>query len=392
MADVSQATESARSPTVSAVLCVDSEALGRFGRVLRHLCVGLVDQAVSVRLLSSDPRVESLALGPIQSLIHPPVAWPAAGRRMGRLLDTLAGQPPTVVHAMSQGSYRLAAGVAEAFDSDLVLGVTSLADCDRVTPHLSPPKTHASDPADSAGERRGAGGHVHFHAFNEPLAKVLETQLKIARERIEIIRPGIPVAPRAACFAEPGRVATVLCTSAFERDSGVDRLISAVGLLVQRGHTLQLFLMGEGEMEPALRRLVRTRGLSSSVTFAPLLSDLTAAMHSADVFVRPSSDSQFTADGLLAMGAGLAVVTDPSAFLDHIRAGETAMVCAHPTAESLAETIERALNHRQEAIELASAAMEYVSEHHAMSTMAERTAAAYRRLALTRATFAIREP
>jgi len=165
-----------------------------------------------------------------------------------------------------------------------------------------------------------------------------------------------------------------------------------VGLLGQRGHTLQVFLLGEGRMESPLRRLVRTRNLSSSVTFAPPLSDLTPAMHSADIFVRPSADSGFTADGLLAMGAGLVVVTDPSPLCDHVRMGETAIVCPHPTAESLAATIEGVLSHRQEAIRLASAAMAYVREHHAVSTMAERTAAAYRRLALTRTTFAIREP
>jgi glycosyltransferase involved in cell wall biosynthesis len=358
---------------VSATLCVDGGALDRFGRVLQHLCVGLVDQAVTVRFLSSDARVRSLALGPIQSLVHSRIAWPAAGRRIERLLDTLSAQPPTVVHAMSQGSYRLASAIAKAFDADLVLGVTSLGDCDRIV-SLS------------------VGKHVRFHAFSEPLATVLEAQLKIVREQIEVIRPGIPLAPSAACFAEPGRAATILCTSAFERDSGVDRLIAAVSILGQHGHTLQVFLLGEGCSESALRRLVRTRNLSSSVTFAPSLNDLTAAMQSADIFVRPSADSEFTADGLLAMGAGLVVVTDPSLLCDHIRPGETAEVCVQPTAESLAATIDGVLNHRQEAIGLATAAMEYVREHHAVSTMAERTAAAYRQLALTRTTFAIREP
>ena len=297
----------------------------------------------------------------------------AAGRRIERLLGALSAQPPTVVHALSQASYRLALAIAKAFDADLVLGVTSLEDCDRIVPF-------------------SAGKHVRFHAFSEPLATVLETQLKIAREQIEVVRPGIPVASLAACFAEPGRAATVLCTSAMERDGGVDRLIAAASLLGERGHALQVFLLGGGSRESVLRRMVRTRNLSSSVTFAPSLYDLAAAMQSADIFVRPSADSQFTADGLLAMGAGMVVVTDPSPLCDHVRSGETALVCDHPTAESLASTIDGVLSHRQEAIALASAAMEYVGEHHAVSAMAERTAAAYRRLALTRATFAIREP
>jgi len=372
MVNVSESTESARPPMVSAALCVDSEALDRFGRVLQHLCVGLIDQAVSVRLLGSDARVRSLALGPIKSLVHPRITWPAANRRIERLLDALSAQPPTVVHAMSHGSYRLALAVAKEFDADLVLGVTSLEDCDRIVP-------------------QSVGKHARFQAFSEPLATLLEAQLKIARKQIEVIRPGIPVAPRAACFAESGRAVTVLCTSAFERDSGVDRLIAAVNLLAQRGHALQVFLLGKGSYESALRRFVRSLNLSSSVTFAPSLYDLTAAMQSADIFVRPSADSEFTVDGLLAMGAGLVVVTDPSPLCDHVRPGETAMVCAHPTAESLAVTIEAVLNHRQEAVAVASAAMDYLREHHGVSMMAERIAAAYRQRALARTTFAIRE-
>ncbi len=372
MVDVPETTESARPPTVNAALCVDGSALNRFGRVLRHFCVGLVDQAVSVRLVSPDARVKSLAVGPIQALVHQPIAWPAAGRRTERLLEGLAAQPPTVVHGMSQESYHAAGSVADAFDADLVLGVTSQADCERIPPLAT-------------------GKHVRFHAFSAPLAALLETQFKIAREQIEVIRPGCPVASRAACFAQPGRVATLLCTSGFERESGVDRLIAAVGLLVQRGYGLQVFLLGEGTMESALRRSVRTRQLSSFVTFAAPMSDLTAAMQSADIFIRPSADTHFTSDGLLAMGAGLAVVTDPSSICDHVRPGETAIVCARPTAESLAETIEGVLNHRQETIGLATSAIAYVREHHAMSAMAERTAAAYRRLALTHSTFAIRE-
>ncbi len=369
---VSEIVESTRPPTVSAALCVDSEALNRFGRVLRHLCVGLVDQAVSVRLLSSDARVGSLALGPVQSHIHQRIAWPSARRRVERLLDVLSAQPPTVVHALAQESYPLALAVAEEFDADLVIGISSLTDCDRVA-------------------QMGLDRHVRFHAFSEPLATLLETQLKIAREQIEVIRPGIPVAQHAACFAEPGRVPTVLCTSPFTRDSGVDRLIAAVSLLVQKGHSLQVFLLGEGDHEAALRRLVRNRNLSSSVTFGPLLNDLSAAMQCADLFVRPSADSQFTAEGLLAMGAGMVVVADPSSVCDHIRPGETAMVCAYPTAESLAATIDGVLHHREEAKALAASAMEFVRQHHAMSLMAERTAAAYRQLALAGTTFSIRE-
>jgi glycosyltransferase involved in cell wall biosynthesis len=364
--------ESQDSLSVSAALCIDRDAFDRLGRVLRHLAVGLVDQAVHLRLLSSDPCIEGLALGPIQSLVHRRVGWPVAARRIEEILGALSPQPPTVVHAMSMESYRLAMAIAEAFDADLVLQVTSLADCEAIS-QLS-------------GSRAG-----RFHVISQPLCTVLETQLQIDPERIDLIRPGLLAAQRAACFAQPERVPTILCTSAFERGGGVDKLIEAVGLLCKRDHKVLLFLLGRGRQELALRRLARDRKLASCVTFAHPLGDPTPAMSSADIFVHPAEDTFFTVGGLQAMGAGVVVVAFASAICDYYRPGETAVVCEKPTTESLAAALEELITNRDQARRIAAAGMEYVRTHHTMSPMAERTAAAYRQLAVNRATFSLKE-
>ncbi len=371
MLTVPDPTESSRSPNVSAVICVDGEALDRFGVVLRHLSVGLVDQAIPLRFVSSDPRIRALCLGPVQAVIHPPFRWPRSGRRIEHLLDALSPQPPTVVHAMSCASYRAAASIAGEFDAELVLQVTSLVDCDQLA-------------------RLPGHGPVHYDAYSQPLAALLENQIRVPAELIEVIRPGVPVAARKACFANPQRVATLLCTSRFVRPSGLDRLIGAMEVLMGRGHELQLFLIADGPLEPALRRLVRLRGLSGCITFAQGLPDLTAALSGADLFVRPSQDTEFSADTLQAMAAGLAVIALPNAACDHFVPGETAMVFSQATAEALADVIEALLRDRGEAERIAAGGMEHVRRHHGVSAMAERTAAAYRKLALARTTFAMR--
>ncbi len=369
---VSDVAENQGVLPVNAVLCVDREAFDRFGRVLRHLSVGLVDQAVNLRLLSCDPSVEKLALGPVQTVVHQRIGWPVAERRTEALLDTLSSRPPTVVHALSGASYRVAGAIAEAFDTDLVFQVTSLKDCDAI--------------ANFAGPLVG-----RFVVLSPALATVLEEQLKIPEDRINVIRPGVLASQRIACFADPQRIPTLLCFSPFERGSGVDRLIKAVNYLRKREHAFMLFLLGAGRQESVLRRMIHERKLLSCVTFAHPVEGLNQILQNADIFVRPSKATAFTDDGLQAMGAGMAVVTLASSICDHFRNGETAVICEKAEAEPLANTIEQLLRDRSGTRHLATSAREYVRTHHTISRMAECTADVYRKLALARATFSLKE-
>ena len=369
---VSDELESQDGLSISAALCVDGDAFDRLGRVVRSLAVGLIDEAVHLRVLSSDQRVDTLSFGPVQTLTHQPVEWPWTRRRLRTVIEAVGQPPPTVVHALSAGSYRLAMAVAQVYDADVVFQVTSLDDCHELA---------------QLDEK-----HVHAYlAFSKPLAQVLHEQLKAPAEQIELVRPGVLAAQRVACFAQPEYATTILCTSVFEKGSGVDQLIEALAILKKRGLEMLVFLLGVGRREPLLRRLAHDKGLSSEITFAYPLGDPADAMKSADLFVRPSADTAFTADTLQAMAVGSVVVTFPSSVCDFLRNGETALLCAEPTADSLAGTIEKLVTDPGYARQIAGAGMEYVRTHHTMSGMAERTAGVYRQLALARATFPIKE-
>ncbi len=369
---VSDTMTTSNALPVGAALCVEPETLTRLGRVLRHLAVGLVDQSVNLRLLSCDPRVESLSLGPIQTIVHEKLRRPVANRHLKRLLEVLSHQPPTVVHAMSAGSYRNAGLIAKAFDADLVLHVTSLEDCDAI-------------------EKTGIEGVGRYITISQPLLTRLVDQVRVTPEDIELIRPGILAPTRTACFSDTSRVPALLCTSNLERGGGVDLLIETVDLLRKRDVNVMVFLLGKGSWEHTLRRRIRRQGLSPSFTIASPMGDLSQAMESADLFVRPSVDSAFFVSGLMAMAAGAAIVTFENTACDHYRDGETAIICPEPTAASLADTIERLIQEPAYTRSIAAGGQQHVKTNHAMSAMAERTAAVYRRLALKHATISIRE-
>ncbi len=369
---VADSAQNSSSLAVNVALCLDGDVFDRFGPVLRHLVVGLVDQAVHVRLASSDVRIEQLKLGPVQSVLHARAVWPTRHRRTEQLIEMLAGDPPTIVHAFSGDSYRIAVDVADAFDADLVLSVTSVADCDKI--------------AQVDCSRAGI-----FIAMSQPLIDILTTQLGTPSEQVTLVRPGVRTAGEARGGPAEGSAATILSTASFESGSGVDKVIKAAHMLIKRGHDLLLFLLGEGPKESSLRRMAHERNLDARVIFAHPTGDLTHAMQSADIFVHPSEDTALSADGLQAIGTGMTVVTVPNTVCDYYRHDETALVTAQATAEALADAIELLLSDRATAQRLAASGIEYVRKHHAWSGMAERTAAAYRKLALNRTTFSIKE-
>ena len=372
MADIVDIDRPSSTTEPDVVICLDGEALDRLGPILRHALVGLVDQAISIRVASPDPRIAELALGPVGVIQHAPKGILGNRRRALRLAESLAPRPPSIIHATSHRSYALAAYLAEVFDADVVLQVTSARDCDQLARF---PQARVD----------------RVIAASAPLRSAVVEQLKFPADRVSLVRPGLAPAGHLACFEEPENAATLLCMAPLERTSGVDTLISAIQSL--RGKfNLLTFLMGRGRHESALREMVRQRGLAASVIFADPLNDPTSAMREADIFVRPASDSTFAFDALEAMANGVVVIACSDSVNDHLRHEETAFVISQCSPGTLVEAITIVLQDREAAKQMATRAMDYVRKHHSMSEMAERTAKVYRELALQRATYSIGGP
>jgi len=372
MIDVATSSRKSKPLGVNAAVLVDSDAYDRMRCVLRHMAVGLVDQSIRFRWLSEDPRVASLSLGPVDATIHRPIRWPRRSRGMSELVAAFEANPPTIVHAMSHGSYSLAAALALTFDADLVLQITSQRDCDLL------------------GEvdltRVG-----RFIPLSEPLADVLNKQVGIEPSRIVLIRPGVRTQTAAAGFGDALRTITMLSTTPFDKQHGLDRLVEAIDALARRGHSLMVFMVGRGPYESTLRRLVHDRGLLPRVTFGRGLEDPGETMHGADLFIETSPLAEFREDVLQAMAAGLVVVAAANPAVDHLRDEETAFVASRTSAQSLLQTLERVLGNQAAAHRLAESAQRYVREHHTVSAMAEQLASTYRSLVVNRTTFPLPE-
>ena len=355
---------------VDVALCIDREVYSRLWEVIRHLCVGLVDLNARVRLLSSSPEVEALTLGPIQTIVHPEPVWPLRRQRVRRVVELLGGRRPTVVHTLAGGSFWLAQALAAAFDVDLVVHLTAAADV-------------------VALRRLEARKVRQVIAASSPLAEMAARAQCVPEEAISVVRPGMLRSAAPSCFGQAGRVPAVLCTASFERDAGVEQLLQAVRILLDRGRELLVFLAGGGSREGELRKLVRRHKMSQWVTFARPKAETGDILTGADLWVSPTPERAVSSSSLLAMATGTAVVTCAGGVIDHCVDGRTAVVCPQGDPESLADGIDRLLREPQHARQLATAGLAHLKEHHAVSAMAEKVMSLYRRLGMRRQTFAL---
>ncbi len=366
MADVAQ--EESRSLSVDAVICTDHDVLTRLRPVIRHLCVGLVDLATQVRLISSSPEAESLAsLGPVQLFVHDPLVWPLRRVRFRRIVDFLSARPLSLVYAVAGSTYLLGSELADEFDVDLVVQVTSEEDLDLLSRYQARPI-------------------AHWIAASEPLHRSLVESLGVHSDHCTLIKPGVLRGSQITCFDDPGRVPSVLCTAPLEQRSGIDVILAAVEIVRDHGHQLQVFFPGTGSAETALRKSVQAKKLAPIVTFANPVAEPIELLRGADVLVVAPGDNAVSARPLQAMANGTAVVCFPDGATDYFHHGKTAIVCADRTPQSLAEGLELLLLDHARARDLASSALEYVKQYHPMSTMAKQTVGVFRRLLLRRRT------
>lgn len=359
-----------RAP-LSVLLCADRRVAQRLGPMIRRLAIGLLDQAVEVRLLADGDHFEEMATGSLEVIRHHASPWPFARIEQRRVLDALAERSPAVIHALSPTIGTLAQRIADDLDAELVVQLCTEDDCRM-----------------AASGRLSAGAWI---AGSTRLRDLAQQQYGLSPDHVEMIRPGVLVSSTIACFADDDQEPTILCTAPLMRGAGVDRLLGAMDILRSNQTTVLLFLVAEGPLEGEFRQYVKRRGLSEQVTFARPIGEAADAMSGADIFVHTETDRAISMDVLQAMGRGLAVVSHPEIGCDSIQAGKTAFVCETPTKEGMAAVLQTILQDRETARAMAQRGLEHVRVHHTVSGMAEHVTRLYHRLVNQHTTIRLKE-
>lgn len=151
----------------------------------------------------------------------------------------------------------------------------------------------------------------------------------------------------------------IVCVARLVEKKGLPVLMHALALMRERGTVARLRLVGSGPLEPAMRSLAETLGLSDAVRFVGTASqEEIVAKHlaEADVFVQacivaPDGDRDGVPTTLLeAMAIGVPVVATTLPGLSEAVPPDRAGLLAPPgDAHALAAAIEATLQHPEEA-------------------------------------------
>lgn len=112
----------------------------------------------------------------------------------------------------------------------------------------------------------------------------------------------------ARALLEIGDEPVVGTVSRLSPEKGIEYVIDAAPIIVERGRATRFVLIGDGPLGPRLRRRVNSLGLTDSVTFAGHRPDAGHLVKAMDVYVLPSVRENMPVSLLEAMAAGVSVV------------------------------------------------------------------------------------
>lgn len=205
---------------------------------------------------------------------------------------------------------------------------------------------------------------------------------KKMQQRIEVVPPGID-ASWFEVVRNPQSEPHLLLWGRIEHQKGIDHLLQAMKIALDKVPDLRLTLVGEGNMTHSYRCQARDTGLLRRVTFAGWLSmrEIQNLAAQATLGVFPSRIESFGLSMAEAMAAGLPVIaTRVGALPEFIDDGVTGTLVPSGDIAALADAITGALENPQQSDRMAVAGRETVRQRFSWDAAADRTILLYQAL------------
>jgi len=155
-----------------------------------------------------------------------------------------------------------------------------------------------------------------------------------------------------------GQSGRVVCLGRLAKGKGLEGLLRAVATVKKAGLSLQLDVVGEGELEPELRHLVRELGLDECVRMPGFIRPASHALQLAQVGVLPSLAEGFPNTLIEYWAAGLAVVASDLPGVREAMDGDAAALLVPPgDEEALAGMLCRVLENEDLRLNTAEAGL-----------------------------------
>jgi len=230
-----------------------------------------------------------------------------------------------------------------------------------------------------------------FIAVSDAVAKHLENNKRIPRDKIIVIRNGRdlsrfkPVTPAMAAEARAelslNGQPVVLMLARFSAEKGHTLLIDSVRLLVRRWPQLIVLLAGDGPEEAEIKARCVQYGLRGNVVFLGYRTDTLKLFAAADVVALPSRIEGLPLVAVEALAAGRPVVaTAVGGTPEVVVHEETGLLVPPDNSVRFAEALDRLLSDPELRARLGTRGRALVEERYDVQTQIERTIALYRQL------------
>jgi len=340
--------------TIRPALIVSEKTFFEYSLFLEHLLAGLADESIPTALICPpDCDVGSFIYGSVEVFRYPVIKLPLA-RPYNRsvLVEQLVKFKPTILHCISESKVSLTKKLARLLDLPYVMMVNSL-------------------------KKRWRGLSISRHCTKiiVPAKSIAADVTKFyphAAERIEQVNIGTFVEQDCVCFSQRSRLVSMVTVHPLDNVAVFENLFSAVRNLAINPPQMDEFMLiviGQGRAEGQLRKLLAALDLLQRVTIVPAIRPWRSALAAGDIFIQLQPNNSFNPFLLEAMSVGLAVAACKGGVDDFIIADRTAVVFNQNDEISIRGALQRLLDRKEFARQIARNAQQYLRENHSVSKM-----------------------
>ena len=172
---------------------------------------------------------------------------------------------------------------------------------------------------------------------------------------------------------------TLVCTSRLYDRKGHVYLFEALAPLVQAGLKAKLYLVGTGDYQSHLEKLVEKFGLQNQVRFLGWRDDALAIMAAADIIVHPSCEDALSSAVIESLMLERPIIaTDISGVRDSLDDGRYGIIVPPANSEAFHAALEEVIAHPEEARERARLGRKHILEYMDAGRVARAYAACYK--------------
>lgn len=354
------AKEKVSKKQLRVALIASEHTVREHSEFLRLLLVGLADESVP-SLLVCPPRCDpdSIFTGTAEVLLHPVLDLPFTERIVARLLaQQIRKFEPTVLHCLCESKASLTRRLAHRLELPYLLTVNSM---------------HRRRGQLSVSSKRCKNIIVPAQTIAANLSK---THPGLA-DRIEQINIGTFVSETTGCFSQPNKTATIVTAYPLENADDFENLFGALRHLQLDGYEFMVVVAGDGKAEGRVWELLAALDLLQIVTMVSRLRPWRSVLAAGDIYVHPQPRPVFDSSLLEAMSVGAAVAGCRGGVDDLIVEDKTAVVFDPKDELSIMRCLQKLLDKREFARQIAGSAQQYLAENYAAEGMISATLGVY---------------